>query len=184
MVPYVIGGLAVLAWLRAPSQKKVLSPEHLVIFETAMTDLHHSGKLRELADAFDKYGAKTEAAILRKRAATRDLPKEVKKQRGDVFRQAMASKDPDVVESIALLFEQQACTGAARELYTRARSLHVAQRVPAPPPPSVPLPVSSPVDLSPAAPAPETAPAPEEAHLTEEAPAVNSPNTIEVQPKE
>lgn len=181
MVHYIIGGLAVIAWLRAPSQKK-LSPEHMVIFETAMTDLHHSGKLRDLADAFEKYGAKTEAAILRKRAAVRDLPKAVKDQRTQVFRQAMAHKDPAVIEAIALMFEREACSGAAKALYDKARGLRAAARVPkAPPHPPAPPSEPTPEAEGPAEPLPEEPPP--VAHA--ENPAANPPSEpVEVLPKE
>jgi hypothetical protein len=178
MVHYVIGGLAILAWLRAPSQKKRLSPEHMVIFETAMTDLHHSGKLRELADSFEKYGAKAEAAILRKRAAVRDLPKSVKDQRTKVYRQALAHNDPTVVEAIAVMFEREACSGAAKSLYDRARGLRTQARIPKAPPPSAPVPMPEPP--------PETE-APTE-HTTvahAENPSANPPpEPVEVLPKE
>jgi hypothetical protein len=124
LVPVTIGALAGLAYLRGQAQKKgVFTPERRIVFETALATLRDPESLRKLADAFDKEDLRAQAAILRKRAALRELPREKQLARRAAFRKAMSSKDAEKVEAMSRAFREEGCTGAAEALERYASGL-------------------------------------------------------------
>lgn len=102
---------------------KGMTPERQVIYERALLNLKEPEKLRTLAEAFEKQGLAAQADMLFKRAALRELPKEVKESRKKIFKDAMKSKDPAVIRKIAGAFSQQGAVGAAAALEEVAKGL-------------------------------------------------------------
>ena len=123
LIPVVIGGLAVSAAWKVHSRQNAMTPERQRIFDAAIQSLPDPDKLRKLADAFDQQGLKAQAVLLRKRAALRELPKEVQQQRKQVFIKAMSATDPDKVEQMATVFHGEGCIGAAAVLNLYAEGL-------------------------------------------------------------
>lgn len=133
MAPLILGLGALIAgawYAKREHDKKgppgILTPERKVIFETALNEVKEPAKIRALADAFRQQGLYNEAVILEKRAKLRELSPEIKEQRREIFKKAMASNDPIAVETVALAFEQEGATGAASALREYAQSLRVA----------------------------------------------------------
>jgi len=114
---------AVAAWRVRNRKPKGLTPQRRAVFEGALATLKDPTKLRELADVYTKEGLTSEADILRKRAAIRELPKAVKLQRKAVFKKAINSKNPDAIREVAAAFAGEGCFGAARDLNAHAESL-------------------------------------------------------------
>lgn len=132
LLPAAIFGLAVLGASKAHKafkNKGKLTQEREDIFNSAMRMLEDPEKLRGLADAYEKEGLRAHADLLRKRAALRELPPEVKKARGDAYRKGMNSTDEVKVRKLADLFEAQGAVGAANKLREHADALSVAAKV-------------------------------------------------------
>lgn len=100
-----------------------LTPERQVVYETAMNQVAEAEKLRALADVYDKQGLHGHAEMLRKRANLRELPKDLKEARREVFRKAMASKNKEAVRQVAEAFLNEGATGAAEALYKYSEGL-------------------------------------------------------------
>lgn len=96
--------------------QKTMSPERVQVYESALKTLKDPVKLRLLADAFEKEGFNVAATILRKRAALRELPPNIKTERRVVYKKAMASSNPEAVRELAAAFEGEGATGAAETL--------------------------------------------------------------------
>jgi len=103
-----------------------VAANHVRVYREAMNSMREPAELRALADAFDQHGHKTFATMLRRRADTRELPPEAKKQRRDAFRAAMASDEPGKIVTLAAQFEGEASMGAANDLYDHARAVRAA----------------------------------------------------------
>lgn len=121
-VPAIVIGIAVVAAMKKPKQVG-MTPERKVVYETALRELKDPIGLRKLADVFEEQGLNAEADILRKRAKLRELPKEVKDARRAVFRKAMASKNPDAVETVARAYYNEGCAAASAKLFSYAKGL-------------------------------------------------------------
>ena len=103
--------------------KGTMTPERVLIFETALNQVKESDKLRNLAKAFREQGLGPQADMLEKRANLRDLPSEVKAGRREAFRKAMASSDPVAVENMVALLKKEGAAGAADKLSEHAKAL-------------------------------------------------------------
>ena len=101
----------------------VLTPARQGVYEAAMTALEDPAKLSQLAGEFEKNGLPEQADMIRKRAALRALPKEIKKQRKAVFQKAMQSKNKQAVRNLAQAYYNEGATGAAQALHTYADGL-------------------------------------------------------------
>lgn len=80
-------------------------------------------KLRTLADLFEKERLFPQAQLLRQRAALRELPDDIKKQRRLVFRRAMRSTNKAAVIAIANAYDKEGCTTACEKLRAYASGL-------------------------------------------------------------
>lgn len=124
LVSVPLAGLLSWAFYRKKVQKKgVLTPEREAAFENAMNRVLDSTQLRKLASAFEGEGLAEQASLLRKRAALRDLPKDVKQKRRDIFKRALASKNKKAVLETASAFEGEGCIGVAEKLREYAEGL-------------------------------------------------------------
>jgi predicted negative regulator of RcsB-dependent stress response len=123
VIPALVVGLGGLAAWKVWKKKHRMTPERKKVYEAALKSLKDPVKLRELATAFDKENLKEEAELLRKRAALRELPADVKAGRRDAFKKGMASKDPTGIETLAKEFEKEGATGAAAALREYAAGL-------------------------------------------------------------
>lgn len=101
----------------------VLTPDRERIYTQAMNTLADPAGLRQLAAAFENAKLFSHAEMLRKRAALRELPDDVKKARRDAFKSVMASTDKKAVLAFAQKMQDEGCTGAAAKLRERAAGL-------------------------------------------------------------
>jgi hypothetical protein len=142
-----VGSLLLFAWHQAGKAKQgELTPERKAIFQAALESLEDSGKLRDLADVFEKEGCTMQAEVLRKRAKLREMPKAFKDQRHEAFRKGMSSANYEGILGLAKMFEDEGAVGAANALRGYAAGIKAGSAVPFTPPPAPP-------------PAPATAPA-------------------------
>ena len=126
LAPVVVIALVGVAYrVSRTSQRGVLTKERKDVFEAAMKSLKDPVKLRMLADTYESVKLPVEAALLRKRANLRALPKEVQAGRRAAFRKFMQSQDPDSVDKLAAVFEESGATGAAEDLRRYARGLRL-----------------------------------------------------------
>lgn len=124
LLPLAVAGLAGAAWWRHSKQPNVgMTPQRTVIFETMMKKCSSPDDLNMLADAFQGQGLLEQAAMLRKRAALRAMPPEVKKARRDAFEMGMKAKDAKAVFELADAFEEVGAYGSAEALRKRALGL-------------------------------------------------------------
>jgi len=105
-----------------------MTAERKVIFDQLINQPQDPDLLREMADVFDKHGLKEQGALLRKRANLRELPPETKETHKQIFREAMASKDPAYVLGIAVAFDKQGATGNAAALRKYAAGLKTSAK--------------------------------------------------------
>lgn len=103
-----------------------VAANHVKVYRDAMSSMREPEELRTLANAFDQQGHKQFATMLRRRAATRELPPEEKKARREAFRSAMASDEPGKIVALAAAFEGEGSMGAANDLYDHARAVRAA----------------------------------------------------------
>jgi hypothetical protein len=101
----------------------VLTSERQVIYDTAMNQCHDPNQILKVAAAMEGEGLKDHAAALRKRAALRTLPKNVKMARRAVFKQMMACKDKQRVLRVADALQAEGATGSAEALRKYASGL-------------------------------------------------------------
>lgn len=134
LLPLVVLGLTAAAWKAKKNRDEeaaainygVVTPERQVIYETAMNEVLEPEKILKMAEAFDKQGLSNQAKLLRKRAALRTLPKEIKQQRKEIFQKAMEIKDPakkDAIRKVAAAFHGEGAVGSAEALLRYAESL-------------------------------------------------------------
>lgn len=135
MLPVIIAAAAGVTGLAAWAYKKqktthqygVLTPDRELIYNRAINNLQDPEKLRKLAEGFKSQGLKPQAEMLEKRAALRDLPREVKKERRTVFKKLMLCEDPKKILEAADVFDSQGATGSALAL--RERAAHLQQKL-------------------------------------------------------
>jgi len=127
ILPLAILGLIGTAGIAKAKRSKTVTPEvqrqRQSIYETALNECKDPIKLRTLAESFRAVGQTAEADMLCKRAALQELPDDVKAQRREAFRKAMASTDPVKVNQMADAFYSQGATGAAENLRKYAAGL-------------------------------------------------------------
>lgn len=144
MIVPIIVGLGIASIFRGGKSAKQnrygqMTPERTNLFQAALnSSVLTSDQLQKLANGFAQEGRPAEADLLQKRARLRGQSPEEKRARSEVFRKALASKDPDAVERIASIYEMQGATGSARRLRMHAISLRTARNVPPAPPPAPP----------------------------------------------
>jgi len=110
--------------IRAIKKHYALTPARQAAFDKAMNDVTLTPEqLRGIAQAFEKAGLETMATALRKRAALKEAPPEVKAARREVFTKALNSNDPALIEKIADAHEQIGAVGAAQDLRLHAESV-------------------------------------------------------------
>lgn len=126
IVPIVVLGLAGAAAYKVHKRKTGMTPERQALFTGAMNSLPDPSKLRGLADVFHGEGFPVQADMLRKRANLRELPEEIKEQRRETFRKAMRCLDPDKVEKLASIYENEGCAGTAACLQLYAQGLRAS----------------------------------------------------------
>ncbi len=105
----------------------MLTPDRELIYNRAINNLQDPEKLRKLAAGFKEQGLKPQAEMLEKRAALRDLPRDLKKERRAVFKKLMLSEDPKKILEAAAVFDDQGATGSALAL--RERAAHLQQKL-------------------------------------------------------
>lgn len=117
------------SWYAVSKRKKDMgmTAARKLVFDQLINTPQEPALLREMAAVFSKHGLTAQADLLEKRAKLRELPPETKEAHKDVFRDAMADKDPRAVEAVAAAFEKQGATGNAAALRAYAKSLRVAQ---------------------------------------------------------
>lgn len=130
LLPAAVVGLGILAYMRSgkKEEKPAMNPQQTTVFETAMNSVQDPAKLSALANAFREAGLTREAEMLEKRAQLRNLPPDVKEGRAQVFRDAMASENPEAVMRVADSFEKEGALGAATALRAYATQLSLAQK--------------------------------------------------------
>ena len=116
LVPIVVTLGSICCYKALKNNKGVMTDERQKAFDNAMASLADPAKLRELADAYQQVGLKYEADMLRKRAALREMPEEVRKGREEVFKKALQSTDKEAIANVATAFEKEGATGAAQRL--------------------------------------------------------------------
>lgn len=125
-IPVVPIGICVLVTTAAVIKKKrqpKMNEEQEKIYYAALRTQKNPDSLRELAKAYEKVGLVREGELLRKRAAMQEWPPEKKKERRDIYRKAIRSKNKSAVMQIADLFEADGQTGAAYNLRVYASNL-------------------------------------------------------------
>ena len=124
VLPVIVASAGGLAWWKVKKQKYgKMTPERKKLFEEALRSMKDPAKLRELANVFQNYGLKAEAKELRKRAALRDAPADVKKKRAEAFQKGLNSTDPQKVSKLADAFHKVGAYGAADKLRKYASGL-------------------------------------------------------------
>lgn len=129
LLPLLVLGLAggaAYAVSRKPQQSE-MTPDRQIIFETAMNSVADPTKLKALADVFESQGLKEQAELLRKRAALRTMPPDVKEGRREAFQAGMASQNPESIMKLADSFEAEGALGAASALREYAKGLALSQ---------------------------------------------------------
>jgi len=124
LIPATVAVLTVGAYLRRPKDYGVMTAERKSVYKNAISGgVQDPGKLEELAKVFEQQGLREEGKLLRKRAALRRLPDEIKTARKEVFRKCLESKDKVGVLAIADAYENEGCTSAAQRIREYASGL-------------------------------------------------------------
>lgn len=127
LIPLFIGSLLVGGGAAAHRhiKRRAFTPQRKQIYETAMQSCRDPVKLRQLAESFRSQGLTAQAKMLEKRAALREVPKDMAEARKVVFKAALQSKDPAAVLKVAQAHEQVGALGAAQRLRDYAQTLLV-----------------------------------------------------------
>lgn len=122
-LPVIIAAAGVALWKRRKRQQP-MSPQHQKIYNAAISgSLKDPTKLRALSAVFAGEGYVAQAKLLNQRAAIRELPRSVAKQRNLIFRRALRSRNKAGVMHLSSVFEKEGCTGAAARLREYASGL-------------------------------------------------------------
>ncbi len=130
----VAGGIALLSLLAfvAAGRRKGKPPteaekaERAVIFDTAINQVKDPEKLRALAKSFREEGLTAEATLLDQRAALATASPEEKAARTEIYKKALASKNPAAIREVAAAFDDIGATGCAVSLRVVAKGLEDA----------------------------------------------------------
>jgi hypothetical protein len=106
--------------------KGVMTPRRQMIYTRAMESMKNPADLQSLANAFAGEGFDAEAEMLRKRAALRSMPSDVKEKRRAIFRKAMASDNPDIIDQTAAAFQGEGALDASKALSDHAEAVRAA----------------------------------------------------------
>jgi hypothetical protein len=124
LIPAAAVTLTAVAYLRRPKDYGVMTTERKAVYKNAISGgVQEPEKLDLLATEFEKQGLREEGKLLRKRAALRRLPDEIKAARKEVFRKALECKDKPTVLKIAQVYDEEGCTAAAARLREVASGL-------------------------------------------------------------
>lgn len=124
LIPATVLTLTAGAYLRRPKDYGVMTTERRSVYKNAISGgVQEPEKLDQLAVEFEKQGLREEAKLLRKRAALRRLPDEIKAARKEIFRKALECKDRVTVLNIAQAYDEEGCTSAAARLREYASGL-------------------------------------------------------------
>ena len=129
----ILGLVSLAAYQAMKPGPGVMTPERRLVFRHALNKIDPPlppEKLSELADLFDAQGLPAYSEILRKRAAMRSRPPEVKAAYRAAFRKAMGSTDANAVRALATALESQGLVGNAAKLRTYAIGLDAMQSAP------------------------------------------------------
>lgn len=118
----VVGATAAL-FAKRRKKRRGMTPERVKIYEAALISLKDAPRLETLAAAFQSEGLTEQAKLLRQRAALNAAPAEQKIERRRIFRQALCSRDPKAVVSVAAAFDKMGATGAAFTLRQYAAAI-------------------------------------------------------------
>lgn len=111
----------------APKRERIeMSPEGKMAFKTMMATEKTPEELREMAVVLDGQGHTLEAEMLRGRAALRELPAEVREQRKEIYRRAMASDDVEEIREFAGVFDAAQAFSSAQSLRQHADAVDAA----------------------------------------------------------
>ena len=118
--------LVLLAWKKVRGRKG-MTQERRDIYLSALEHLVDPKALRELADGYEKDGLPIEAAMLRKRADLRAMPREKWENFRALCERAIQKPDSDplVLEEMASGFDAMTATGTAAKLRRRAAERRV-----------------------------------------------------------
>jgi len=116
LVPILIGVGSVVCYKLWQKKTGQMNPERQQIYEQALVSLADPVSLRNLADAFQKEGLTEQADMLRKRAALREMPEDVKEGRRRALAKGLKSEDKVGVATLADAFEKEGAVGAAQRL--------------------------------------------------------------------
>lgn len=119
------------AWYRAgrkPPAAPALSADREAVLKATLDTVTDPGSLRFMAAAFASEGLDREAALLRKRAALKELPADVLAARRQAMRDALKSEDPAEVRTMADAFDKEGCTAVAAKLRGYAVGLETAAK--------------------------------------------------------
>jgi hypothetical protein len=106
--------------------KGEMTPRRALVYTRAMESIKSPADLNKLADSFAGEGLHAQANMLRKRAALRDLPQDMKNQRRMIFRKAMCSDNIAAIRDVAAQFAEQGSTDAAKMILTHAIAVEAA----------------------------------------------------------
>lgn len=108
-----------------------MTPERTKIFNAALAGgMQDPDNLDKLAATFAGQGLKEQAALLRRRAALKRLPNEIKLARRNVWRKAVKSTNKAAMMNLAAAYDHEGCTSAAMRLREIASGL--PDQLPAP----------------------------------------------------
>jgi hypothetical protein len=113
--------------IRKKAGDKGLTPELKELYNGALDGLNDPESLRKLASRFNGEGCKPEAFVMNKLADFLELPPETKSLFRELFKKAIASKDPVKVDKAAKACEEAGAIGSARALYEYAECLRKAE---------------------------------------------------------
>lgn len=118
----VVFSMLALAWKKS-GKKGQFSDERKKIYEAALESLTDPEKLRRMADEFEKEGLTLQAAMLRKRADLRSLPREQIEKYHEIRDKALKSENVDAILRLADAFETITATGEAKKLRNHAEEV-------------------------------------------------------------
>lgn len=115
----LVFSLLAVAWKRS-GKKGEFGAERKKIYEAALENLTDPEKLNRMADEFDTQGLPIQAAMLRKRAELRSLPRERIEEYHKIRDKALQSDNVDAILKLADAFESLSATGEAKKLRDHA----------------------------------------------------------------
>lgn len=105
-----------------------MTPQREEVFNNALEHLKDPERLKKLADVFEQEGLKTQASILRRRAAWRARDQKTKDEHEAIFQKALQSKNVDAILRVALAFEGMTATLKAKQLREHAEKVKTGEK--------------------------------------------------------